>query len=387
MPLIMFLLALVAFAVTYALVRPSIAIAKRLGAVDQPSERRVHTQATTRMGGIAIFFGIVIPLAVVYALCWTRVLPPSLHPPANINLWGVAAGMTLMFAVGCIDDVFQIRARYKFIGQIVASIIVAASGVMLTQIKLFGGEGFFQLGALSWPLTVFWLVAFANIINLIDGLDGLAAGVCGITYGAFFVLSLMTDSIATALIAIVAVAACLAFLRFNFHPAKLFMGDSGSLTLGFLLGIVSLLGVMKMATLTSLAAPVIIAGIPVLDTFSAIIRRRREHVSISVPDKGHIHHNLLKAGFDQRRVVLTIYAICAVFAVSGVAVAGGNDIVRIIVVVLDLAVAAFLVWRLNLFGAVLAHYYSPAERKGAGDRSPVETEFDDVMPPRPKGGE
>ena len=384
-PLIMFLVAVLSFVITYVLVRPSARIAKRLGAVDQPSERRVHKRATTRMGGIAIFFGIMVPLAIVYGLGAAGIMPSVFLLPSNINVPVLFAGMAIMFIVGCVDDVFQIRALYKFIGQIVAAIVVAASGVMLTDIHMFANDGFFELGLLAWPITVFWLVAFANIINLIDGLDGLAAGVCGITLAAFFVLSLMTDSIATALIAIVGVAACVAFLRFNFHPAKLFMGDCGSLTLGFLLGVVSLLGVMKAATFTSLAVPVIIAGIPVLDTFSAIIRRKREHISISVPDKGHIHHSLMKAGFDQRRVVLTIYGICAVFAVSGIVVAGSDDIVRFVVIVLDLAVAAFLVWKLKLFGVVLAHIYEPAQRRRNAGR-PVQTEFDEVMPPR-GGGE
>ena len=381
LPLILFLVAIVAFVVTYVLVYPSTVIAKKLGAVDLPSERRVHTHATTRMGGIAIFFGIVIPLAAVYLLARANIMPRELVPPPSINIPGVFAGMFVMFAVGCIDDVFQIRARYKLVGQIIAAIIVAASGVMLADIKLLGSSDYIYFGFLSWPITVFWLVAFANIINLIDGLDGLAAGVCGITYAAFFVLALMTDSLATALIAIVALAACLAFLRFNFHPAKLFMGDCGSLTLGFLLGIVSLMGIMKTATFTSLAVPVIIAGIPVLDTFSAIVRRKREHVSISVPDKGHIHHSLMKSGLDQRGVVLTIYGVCAVFAVSGIVIAGSHDAIRIVVVVLDLAVAAFLVWRLKLFGVVLAHVYEPAARKRSRGR-PAPTEFDDVMPPR-----
>lgn len=382
----MFLVALVAFAITYALVYPSTVIAKRLGAVDLPSERRVHKRATTRMGGIAIFGGIAITLAIAYALAGAHILPRELQLPPNVNIVGLFVGMLFMFALGCVDDVLQIRALYKFIGQIVAAIIVAASGVMLSEIKLFGGPGFFDLGLMAWPITVFWLVAFANIINLIDGLDGLAAGVCAITYGAFFIISLMNGSSATALIALVSVAVCLAFLRFNFHPAKLFMGDSGSLTLGFLLGIVSLLGVMRVATFTSLAVPVIIAGIPVLDTLSAIVRRRREHVSISVPDKGHIHHSLMRAGFDQRRVVLTIYAICAVFAVSGIVVAGSSDIVVIVVVILDLAVAAFLVWRLKLFGAVLAHVYSPADRKAGRNRASNQ-EFDEVMPKRHPSGD
>lgn len=381
LPLIMFLVAIVAFAVTYVLVYPSTVIAKKLGAVDLPSERRVHTHATTRMGGIAIFFGIVIPLMAVYLLIGARVLPPELKPPPNINIVGVFAGMLVMFIVGCIDDVFQIRARYKLIGQIIAAIIVAASGVMLSDIRMFGSNEYLYFGFLSWPITVFWLVAFANIINLIDGLDGLAAGVCGITFAAFFVLGLMTDNPASALIAVVGLAACVAFLRFNFHPAKLFMGDCGSLTLGFLLGIISLMGIMKTATFTSLAVPVIIAGIPVLDTFSAIVRRKREHVSISVPDKGHIHHSLMKSGLDQRGVVLTIYGVCAVFAVSGIVVAGSHDAVRVVVVIIDLAVAAFLVWRLKLFGVVLAHVYEPARRK-SGRGKPVETEFDSVMPPK-----
>ena len=221
LPLIMFLVAVVAFAVTYVLVYPSTVIAKKLGAVDLPSERRIHTHATTRMGGIAIFGGIVITLALTNLLCRMHIFPRELVPPPNVNEWGVFIGMLLMFIVGCIDDVFQIRALYKLFGQIAASIIVAASGVMLSQISLPGILGFVDLGIFAWPLTVFWLVAFANIINLIDGLDGLAAGVSAITFGANFVLSLMNGIPATALVAIVGVAVCLAFLRFNFHPAKL----------------------------------------------------------------------------------------------------------------------------------------------------------------------
>lgn len=355
-PVGLILVAVLAFAFTYALVPVSMAIATKLGAIDEPSERRVHKDPTPRMGGIAIFGGIMGALAIAFILHKIG-LAPTLDFPDSFNTILIAISIVVIFAVGAIDDVVQIHPWVKLLGQIIASCIAVAGGVLLTDIHSGAADLFVAFGIWAYPITVFYLVAFANIINLIDGLDGLAAGVAAITGAAFLVLSCQLNIWATATMAAALVASCIAFLRFNFNPAKLFMGDCGSLTLGFILGMVSLMGTMRVSSITSLAVPVVIAAIPVLDTFAAIIRRKRSHVPVGSPDKQHLHHSLLKMGFSQKRVVLTIYAICAIFAISGVVIAETPLWVRIVVIIVDLLIAAFLVWKLGLFGKVMGRYY------------------------------
>lgn len=363
--------ALAAFAITYALVPLSITVAKKLGAVDKPSRRRVHTKTTTRMGGIALFFGIVVPLIVVFATGVGGMSSEGFAVIGDVNLVGVFVGFLIMFLTGCIDDVVQIDAKWKLTGQIIASVIVAASGIMLQRLLTYNGDVFIDFGIFAWPITLFWLVAFANVVNLIDGLDGLAAGVCGICALSLFVMAVMTGNWSTAMCAIVVLASCLAFLRFNFYPARLFMGDSGSLTLGFALGIVSLMGVMKVSTITSFVVPVVIAGIPVIDTAAAIIRRSSKHEPVGQADTEHIHHSLLNMGYNQRRVVLTIYALCVAFAVSGVVIAKTGLAVRLVVIAIDFILATYLVRKLNLFGDVLVHFYERRDHANTRGRSDV----------------
>ena len=392
-PVGLILVAVLAFAITYALVPVSMTIATQLGAIDEPGERRVHKKPTPRMGGIALFGGIMGALAIAFVLHKVG-LAPTLDFPDSFNTVLIAISIVVIFAVGAIDDVVQIHPWVKLLGQIVASCIAVAGGVLLTDIHSGAADLFVAFGIWAYPITVFYLVAFANIINLIDGLDGLAAGVTAIAGAAFLVLSSELSIWATATMAVALVASCIAFLRFNFNPAKLFMGDCGSLTLGFILGMVSLMGTMRVSSITSLAVPVVIAAIPVLDTFAAIIRRKRSHVPIGSPDKQHLHHSLLRMGFSQKKVVLTIYAICAVFAVSGVVIADTPLWVRLVVVVIDLFLAAFLVWRLGLFGKVMGRYYPDGKPKNLGrtitemkkvraarDENLPEYEFDDLDEP------
>ena len=171
----------------------------------------------------------------------------------------------------------------------------------------FGG-GLFQLGLLSYPVTALWIVGFANVFNLIDGLDGLAAGVAAIAAASFLLLAIDMNQFVAAVLAAALIGACVGFLRYNFNPASIIMGDSGALFIGFALGCMSLLGVMKSAAAITLVAPLLVIGVPVFDTASAIIRRWRSGRPIQEADNGHIHHRLLHRGFSQRQTVLTIYA-------------------------------------------------------------------------------
>lgn len=180
-----------------------------------------------------------------------------------------------MFGVGIVDDIYNLKPKAKLLGQIVAACVVAFSGLLFSSIHNFISDGYFEFGWLSYPLTVFYLVAFANIINLIDGLDGLAAGITAITAATIGILAVLTWRPGAALASFVIVGACIGFLKSNIHPASIFMGDSGALLLGFALGIVSLMAVARSAFFVSLLVPIIAAGVPILDTAIAIIRRKQ----------------------------------------------------------------------------------------------------------------
>lgn len=295
-----------AFIVTCALVPFVIWFSKKIGAIDLPSERRVHKKPMARLGGVAIFTAIT--LAVVCAGMGTKYmnwsLPLSYENTEGVNYIIAGSGVFVIFLSGVVDDIKCLTPKVKLFWQIVAAIIVCISGLLFSRImNPFSGE-FIEFGILSYPITILFLVAFANIINLIDGLDGLAGGISAITAFTIFILSISTDKADSAILSISIFGACVAFLIFNFHPAKLFMGDSGSLTLGFLLGVASLLATTRTAVFLSMMVPILAAGVPVLDTLLAILRRKRQHKRIDEADKGHIHHKLLQSGLSQRKTVL-----------------------------------------------------------------------------------
>ena len=348
----------VAFALTLAFTPVSMRLARVLGAMDEPGGRHVHKQPTPRLGGVALFVGTMVPLVVVTAFAGE----PSLGLGRGVSAIGLGASLVVVFLAGCVDDVRHLGPKAKLALQVVAACIAAVAGALVSDIRAYDGSVVLEMGWFAYPATVVYLVAFCNIVNLIDGLDGLAAGVVGIASAALIAVSATKGAVAPALLCACLLGSCAAFLRYNFHPAKTFMGDSGSLFLGFALGLASLIGTMKVSTVTAVAVPVIIAGVPVLDTLAAIIRRVRGHVSFDTPDAGHIHHSLLGRGLDQRHVVLTIYAVSALFAMSGFVIAGSGLEARVVAVVVDLAIAGALVWRLELFDPVLRRLYPEGRR-------------------------
>ncbi len=344
-------------------------IAIRFKAIDYPSERRVNKTPIPRMGGLAMFLGLIV-VAIVVALGvwlfgWDNPLIP--HPRLTVNYIGVGIGVVLMFAVGVVDDVKNLRPLVKFLWQVIAACIVAASGLLLASIRNPFGAGYIEFGWVAYPITVFYLVAFANIINLIDGLDGLAAGITAISALTIFVFSLSTNRVDAAIMSIALVGICVGFLRWNFHPASIFMGDSGSLLLGFSLGIVSLFAVARSAVVISVLVPILAAGVPIVDTALAIIRRIRAHKPIVQADGGHIHHRLMEIGFSQRTTVLIMWAWTAVLAICGVMITRANGVVVVVAVCVAIAVTIFGIYRLRLFNQVLLHHYNPRRRKNAND--------------------
>lgn len=345
--------AVAAFAITLITTPLSMKLAKRIGAMDVPGGRHIHDHATPRLGGVAIFLGVMIPLLVLSLTTSVSDIPSLRH----VNIPGLIASASLVFVAGCTDDARGLNPKIKLALQAIGALGAALSGAVVDDIRSFDGQVVFEMGLFALPATVIYLVAFCNIVNLVDGLDGLAAGIVGIASLGLIGVSWQTGNIVSGLICACMAGSCLGFLRWNFHPAKTFMGDSGSLFLGFALGVASLLGTMKVSTITSIAVPVIIAGVPVLDTFAAIIRRMRGHVSFDTPDAGHIHHSLLKLGYDQKRVVLTIYAVSAIFALTGALIANSGIATRVVCIVVDLIVAFWLVWKLKLFEPVLMRLY------------------------------
>ena len=356
--LMVFLVGLITTVLTTPLAKR---IATRLGSIDYPSARRVNTRPTPRMGGIAMFLGLSAALAVQYCgtlyLGWPTVFIP--HHTLDINYPMLAVSVLVVFLTGFADDAKSLKPLHKFIGQTIAACIAAASGLVIGNIVNPFGAGEMSLGWIAYPITVIYLVSFTNVINLIDGLDGLAAGVTGIASFSLFVLTLLSGRIDACSLAIALTGCCLGFLRYNFNPASIFMGDSGSNMLGFLLGVIALLGVTRTAALTTLIVPLVIAGVPIIDTFAAIVRRKRGHTSISQADKGHIQHRLINQGFNQRQAVLLIYGWSILLSVGAFAITQVQVGPRIAIFVALILISAVFVAKLHLFEPVLRHYYNP----------------------------
>ena len=354
--------AVVAFVATFALVPLAKRLAHHWNAIDYPSKRRINTTPIPRLGGLAVFGGLcaalIVEIAGIKLLGWPPVLIP--HPSMTISYPVLAISFLIIVITGAIDDVKQLSPKMKLAGQLLAACIAAAGGLLIGRIVnplVPGGE--IALGWLAYPITVLYLVAFTNIINLIDGLDGLATGISGIAALTMFSFAVLSGRGDAAALAIALFGACLAFLRYNFNPASIFLGDSGSLLLGFALGTISLLNVSRTAALTSLIIPLIVAGVPIIDTLSAIIRRRRAHVSIGQADKGHIHHRLIQEGYDQRQAVLLIYAWCLLLSLGAIVINQTGIELRIVIFIVLLVSSAFFAMRLHLFEPVLRHHYNP----------------------------
>lgn len=288
----------VAFALALAGTPLVIRLAHRAGAVDQPDERKVHQVAMPRIGGCAFFLAFMISTVFI------------LKVPAPYT--GIVLGGAIIFIVGLLDDVYQISPWLKLLGQCLAAVVAMSFGVVVYFVTN-PFEGMFLLGNLALPLTFLWIVGITNAINLIDGLDGLAAGISAVAATTMGVVALLQGLDLVFMVAMVLVAALIGFLPYNFHPAKTFMGDCGSNFLGFVLAGLAVCGMTKSTAVISLIIPIIILGIPILDTLFAIVRRLNNRTPIFRPDKDHLHHRLMALGFSHRNTVLVIYAISAFF--------------------------------------------------------------------------
>ncbi len=326
----------------------------RVGLVDMPGGRKVHERAVPRVGGVAIAlgFGAAIGLEALGErhLGWGGGVLSEWA-----SLWPVLAGLGIIFLVGLLDDVAELRPGLKFAGQLAAAGVVTIWGPRVDFVGNPLGGGLIYLGALGIPITLLWIVGFANVINLIDGLDGLAAGVSAIAAATFLALAMESNQLASAALAAAVIGACVGFLRYNFAPASIFMGDSGALFLGFALAAISLQGVMKSVAAITLAVPLLVIGVPIFDTATAIIRRVRHGRPIQEADRGHIHHRLLGRGFDQRQTVLIIYTWSMALAVSAYAMRWVPSVVKLGVFVVLAVLSGLMAYWLGIFEAAHQH--------------------------------
>jgi len=292
---------LVTFLISVCLVPLAKKIAKHVGAIDMPDKRKVHSNPTPRMGGIAIYAAFLVGY--------------MLFGKLNTQIVSILIGSFLIVILGILDDIKPIRALYKFFVQIIAAAIVVIYGqVYFDKITLLGLNLEFGL-VISYILSIFFIVSITNAINLIDGLDGLSSGISSIYFLTISIIALLLgyNGGLDLTLSLVMLGATLGFLFHNFPPAKIFMGDSGSLFLGFIISIIALVS-YKVATLTSIIIPIVILAIPIFDTVLAILRRILKGQSIGEPDKEHFHHQLLKLKFSPRVSILIIYFINLLFS-------------------------------------------------------------------------
>jgi UDP-GlcNAc:undecaprenyl-phosphate/decaprenyl-phosphate GlcNAc-1-phosphate transferase len=277
----------------------------RYGLYDAPNARKVHARITPRTGGVAIGLGFFAPLIAIF-LTQAQVGRVFYQ---NVNyMVGLVLGGVLVLAIGVLDDLKGLGAKKKLLGQVVAATIAFVAGFRIEVVSLPIG-GTIEMGVFAYFVTVFWIVGVINALNLIDGLDGLAAGIGFLALVFHFVIGYSNESIWVCLVAASLAGAILGFLFYNFNPASIFMGDAGSMFIGFILALGAVNSGQKTPTTVALLTPIIAMGIPIMDTLFSIVRRFLERRPMFSPDRGHIHHRLLDMGFTHRRVVLILYSV------------------------------------------------------------------------------
>lgn len=316
-----------------------IRFARKVGAMDQPNQRKIHQYPIPRLGGIAIYSSFFLSLLLYFYL--DPALHPftSMHPHTGVML---VVSLTMVLLLGIWDDMRSLSALSKFAAQCVAASIVYLAGFRISAVTDPFNPSLLHLGYLDFPATVLWIVAITNAFNLIDGLDGLASGVAFIVSLTTCLISFLKGDLTTAMLALILAGSVLGFLRYNFNGARIFLGDSGSLFLGFLLAILSMVSSTKGSTAFSIIVPLLALGLPIMETGLSMIRRFLRAVlphqqgkrplstklgAMFVPDKGHIHHQLIARGLSHQSSVLLLYTVSCIFGIGAFAVTIANSIV------------------------------------------------------------
>jgi UDP-GlcNAc:undecaprenyl-phosphate GlcNAc-1-phosphate transferase len=317
---------------------PVIRFARNVGAIDQPNERKVHTTPMPRLGGLAIYISFLLSIGIILWLEPTIHLTSSFAPERWLML---VVSLVIVLCLGIWDDIRSISVRNKIFVQLVAATIVYLGGYRLSFITDPLGNGILDLGIFDYPATVLWIIGITNAFNLIDGLDGLASGVAVISALTIFGVSYIKYDVSTAIISLVFAGAVIGFLRYNFNPARIFLGDSGSLFLGFTIAVLSMQSSTKGTTAFAILIPVITLGLPIMETLLSMVRRllrgllpSEKHVesflkkldAVFLPDNRHIHHRLIQRGLSHRSAVLFLYLISCGFGIGAFLVTVTNNI-------------------------------------------------------------
>ena len=330
----------VAAVLSYFFTPPVKNFAHKVGAIDVPKDaRRMHKKPIPRLGGLAIYGGFLCSILIFGQLDETMLC--------------VLLGAAIIVALGIFDDVLALGAKLKFVVQIVAAAIPVCIGDLqiglFTNLNPLSDTPFVHLGILAVPVTIIWIVGITNAVNLIDGLDGLAVGVSSIAAITMLAVALLTGNMPIAITMAALAGACIGFMPYNLNPAKIFMGDTGSTFLGYMLATVSIMGLFKFYAVISFAVPFLILGLPIFDTANAIIRRVAAGRSPMSPDRGHVHHKLIDMGFNQKQAVAILYAISATLGLTAVVLTSSGEVTAIVLLLAVLA--AILVGACIIYGA------------------------------------
>jgi len=305
-------------------------LARKTGAMDVPKDdRRVHDHPIPRLGGLAIFVGFLLSVV--------------LFAEISQQIRGMLIGAVIIVIVGVIDDFKPIHALIKLVFQIIAALIAVYHGIVVdtfTNPFVFSAVEYVSMGAFAVPISVLWIVAITNAVNLIDGLDGLAVGVSTISSIVMLVISLIVSDSNVAVIMAALAGACIGFLPFNFNPAKIFMGDTGALLLGYILSTISIIGLFKFYAVVSFAAPFLVLAVPLFDVSFAFLRRLLKGQKPWSPDRGHLHHRLLDSGLSQKQAVAVTYTISGFLGLVAVVITTSDKIRAAILLVAVLIAAA-----------------------------------------------
>ncbi|MEJ6951141.1 glycosyltransferase family 4 protein [Natronospora cellulosivora (SeqCode)] len=328
----------VSLLLTYLLTPMVKKIAFRMDALDMPGERRINKKAIPTMGGIAIYLGFLIPVLLLTNMTSTML--------------GIILGGSFILIVGILDDLYELSPGLKLSGQIAAASILILFGVRVEFItNPFGGM--IYLGTWGIPLTLLWVVSITNTVNLVDGLDGLAAGISVIAALTLFFVGLQEGQFTAAIMAIALAGSSLGFLKYNFNPADIFMGDTGAMFLGFILAAISVSGALKSAAAVTLIVPVLALGVPIFDTIFAIIRRLYNKKPIGEADHGHLHHRLLALGLNQRQAVLSVYGISLGLGLMALIINGSNFQDAVIILISVVLLLVYGAWKVGIFSVEL----------------------------------
>ena len=350
--------------------------AYKVGAIDVPKDsRRMHKVPIPRLGGLAIFLGFMVSILLFITV--TR------------QMQGILLGAVIIVVLGVVDDITPLHAGLKFVIQILAALIAVYHGVVISVVSnpnLFSSNPYWSMGMWSIPVTVIWIVAITNSVNLIDGLDGLAVGVSAISACTFLVVALIVAEAQISILSAALLGACIGFMPYNMNPAKMFMGDTGSTFLGFILATISVQGMFKMYAIISFAVPFLVLGLPIFDTAFAFFRRILHGQNPMKADRGHVHHRLIDMGMNQKQAVATLYVISAILGLSAVVLTTNGEVKAMILMI-----------TLCVVGLVASRVIFPKSHHAAADgengsapgasAAPQDASADAVQPQEPSAPE